>query len=98
MRRARGVTLAEIVEMTGWQRHTVRGFVSILGNKAREDRKLEERRRGAQLPDREIISSTVPQTQLPVSARGAVVAFVLSKPQLSAARTATVLSVKHRIN
>jgi hypothetical protein len=28
-----GVTLAEIVEATGWQKHTVRGFVSILGSK-----------------------------------------------------------------
>jgi hypothetical protein len=26
------VTLAEIVEATGWQKHTVRGFVSILGS------------------------------------------------------------------
>jgi hypothetical protein len=25
--------LAEIVEATGWQKHTVRGFVSILGSK-----------------------------------------------------------------
>jgi hypothetical protein len=28
MRRAKGVTLAEIMEKTGWQAHTVRGFVS----------------------------------------------------------------------
>lgn len=33
MRRAQGATLAEIVETTGWQKHTVRGFISILGNK-----------------------------------------------------------------
>jgi hypothetical protein len=33
MERAKGVTLAEIMEATGWQRHTVRGFVSILGSK-----------------------------------------------------------------
>jgi hypothetical protein len=33
MKRAKGATLAEIVEATGWQKHTVRGFVSILGNK-----------------------------------------------------------------
>jgi hypothetical protein len=32
-KRAKGVTLAEIVEATGWQKHTVRGFVSILGSK-----------------------------------------------------------------
>jgi hypothetical protein len=28
MRRAKGVTLAEIMKKTGWQAHTVRGFVS----------------------------------------------------------------------
>ncbi len=33
MKRAKGATLAEIVEATGWQKHTVRGFVSILGSK-----------------------------------------------------------------
>jgi DNA replication initiation complex subunit (GINS family) len=33
MTRAKGATLAEIMEATGWQKHTVRGFVSILGSK-----------------------------------------------------------------
>jgi Protein of unknown function (DUF3489) len=33
MSRAKGATLAEIIEATGWQKHTVRGFVSILGSK-----------------------------------------------------------------
>ena len=33
MQRAKGATLAEIMEHTGWQKHTVRGFVSILGSK-----------------------------------------------------------------
>ena len=33
MRRPKGVTLAEIVAATGWQKHTVRGFVSLLGKK-----------------------------------------------------------------
>jgi hypothetical protein len=28
MRRPQGATLAEIMEQTGWQKHTVRGFVS----------------------------------------------------------------------
>jgi len=33
MKRPKGVTLDEIMEATGWQKHTVRGFVSILGSK-----------------------------------------------------------------
>jgi hypothetical protein len=33
MRRKNGVTLAEIMKLTGWQAHTVRGFVSIAGSK-----------------------------------------------------------------
>jgi hypothetical protein len=33
MRRPKGITLQEIMDMTGWQQHTVRGFVSILGSK-----------------------------------------------------------------
>lgn len=33
MKRAKGVTLTEIMEATGWQKHTIRGFVSILGSK-----------------------------------------------------------------
>jgi hypothetical protein len=33
MKRAKGATPAEIIEATGWQKHTVRGFVSILGSK-----------------------------------------------------------------
>jgi hypothetical protein len=36
MKRAKGVSLAEIMEATGWQKHTVRGFVSILGSKGGE--------------------------------------------------------------
>ncbi len=45
MRRAKGVTLAEIVEATGWQKHTVRGFVSILGSKGGE--KIESSKNAA---------------------------------------------------
>jgi hypothetical protein len=33
MKRAKGVTLDEIIAVTSWQRHTIRGFVSILGSK-----------------------------------------------------------------
>jgi hypothetical protein len=36
MKRAKGVTLAEIMDATGWQKHTERGFVSILGSKGGE--------------------------------------------------------------
>ena len=36
MKRAKGATLAEITKITGWQAHTVRGFVSILGSKGGE--------------------------------------------------------------
>jgi len=36
MKRAKGATLAEIMDATGWQAHTVRGFVSILGSKGGE--------------------------------------------------------------
>ena len=36
MKRAKGATLAEIMAITGWQRHTVSGFVSILGSKGGE--------------------------------------------------------------
>jgi hypothetical protein len=31
--RAKGATLAEIVKVTGWQKHTIRGFVSIASKK-----------------------------------------------------------------
>jgi hypothetical protein len=45
MKRAKGVTLAEIVEAPGWQKHTVRGFVSILGSKGGE--KIESSKNSA---------------------------------------------------
>jgi hypothetical protein len=36
MKRAKGATLAEIMAVTKWQPHTVRGFVSILGSNGGE--------------------------------------------------------------
>ena len=42
MKRAKGATLAEIMKATGWQAHTVRGFVSILAKKGGE--KIESSR------------------------------------------------------
>jgi uncharacterized protein DUF3489 len=36
MKRPKGVTLDQIMEATAWQKHTVRGFVSILGRKGGE--------------------------------------------------------------
>jgi Protein of unknown function (DUF3489) len=33
MKRAKGATPDEIMDATGWQKHTVRGFVSILGSR-----------------------------------------------------------------
>ena len=45
VKRAKGVTLAEIMETTGWQPHTVRGFVSILGSKGGE--KIESSKNAA---------------------------------------------------
>jgi len=36
MKRPKGATLAEIIAVTGWQTHAMRGFVSILGSKGGE--------------------------------------------------------------
>jgi hypothetical protein len=45
MKRAKGATLAEIMAATGWQKHTVRGFVSILGSRGGE--KIESSKNAA---------------------------------------------------
>ena len=33
LQRKGGATLEEIAKATGWQKHTLRGFISILGSK-----------------------------------------------------------------
>jgi hypothetical protein len=45
MKRAKGATLAEITEATGWQKHTIRGFVSVLGSK--DGQKIESAKNAA---------------------------------------------------
>jgi len=45
MKRAKGATLAEIMKATGWQAHTIRGFVSLLGSKGGE--KIESSKNAA---------------------------------------------------
>jgi hypothetical protein len=45
LRRADGATAPEIVEATGWQRHSVRGFLSILGKTVKIARDAEGRYR-----------------------------------------------------
>jgi hypothetical protein len=45
MKRSKGATLPEIMEATGWQKHTVRGFVSIVGSKGGE--KIESSKNAA---------------------------------------------------
>ncbi len=57
MKRAKGATLAEIMETTGWQAHTVAWVRQHPGEQGRrEDRIFEERGGGAELPHREVAS------------------------------------------
>ena len=59
MKRAKGATLPEIMKTTGWQPHTVRGFVSILGSKGRETIESSKNAKGrTDLQDREIVQVT----------------------------------------
>jgi hypothetical protein len=45
MKRTKGATLSQILELTGWQKHTVRGFVSLLASKGGE--KIESSKNAA---------------------------------------------------
>ena len=57
MKRVKSAKLAEIMKATGWQAHTVRGFVSILVSK--EGEKIDsskERRWRTDVQDQEIAS------------------------------------------
>ena len=75
MKRAKGATLAEIITATGWQPHTVRGFVSILG--VREERRSSRLRTPqANVQDREIVSGNSSSKRRLGHAPGA--AFLLS--------------------
>jgi hypothetical protein len=60
MKRARGVALAEIMSATKWQTHTVRGLRQHPRQQGRrEDRVVEERRRGAHVQDRQVATGAV---------------------------------------
>jgi hypothetical protein len=43
LRRTDGASAQEILEATGWQRHSVRGFLSILGKTVKIERSKEGR-------------------------------------------------------
>jgi hypothetical protein len=43
MKRAKGVTRAEIVAATGWQKHTIRGFVKHPRKQGRREDRVERR-------------------------------------------------------
>ena len=54
MRRKDGATLAEIMQATGWQAHTVRGFMAGTLKKMGLTVESFRRRQGANLPDGEV--------------------------------------------
>ena len=77
MKRAKGATLPEIMNVTGWQAHTARGFVSILGSKGGEKIESSKNASGDRtLQDLEIAQATRRPTPRPC-ARGGVPASSL---------------------
>lgn len=54
MKRAKGATLPEIMEATGSQKHTVRGFVSTLRSKGGEKIESAKNAAGEHVSDREV--------------------------------------------
>jgi hypothetical protein len=75
MKRVKGATLAEIMNATGWQAHTVRGFVSILGSKG--GRKIESAKNDAGERSYHIaVARAVPRTAAFRFAPGAAFLFV----------------------
>ena len=55
MNRAKGATLPEMIKATGWQPHTVRGFVSILRSQGGE--KIESSKNAAGERGRRVLGS-----------------------------------------
>jgi hypothetical protein len=51
-----GATLEEIVKATNWQKHTVRGFISILGSKGGMKVTSTRRQDGARVYEAEAVS------------------------------------------
>jgi hypothetical protein len=87
MKRAKGAKLAEIMKETGWQAHTVRGFMSVLGKKGDEKIESSIMRSGrADVQDRQIVrqGNRFKQTPLPIPTGrrfAAWVAYIVRGPE-----------------